>query len=110
MPTVPAQPGAVVAWMEVLDRIEQALAESLARAAALDRPAEASGGAVHAVRLALEVLGERQARLQAILDRAGQEAGQADAVLAGAMAGLEKWLQENRAAGENGAVPATGAA
>ncbi len=109
MPTAAAQPGPVGAWMEVLDRIEQALAESLARAAALDVPAEAPGGTVHVVKLALEVLDERQARLQAILDRAEQQAGEADAALAGAIAGFEKWLQESRAAGEKTAVPATGA-
>jgi hypothetical protein len=95
--------------MGVLDRIDQALADSLARAAALETPPEAPGGAVHAVRLALEVLTERQGRLQAILDRAGQEAGQADAALAGAMGDLEKWMRESCAARTKPAVPATDA-
>jgi hypothetical protein len=94
--------------MEVLDRIDQALAESLARAA-LEAPPETPGGVVHAARLALEVLSERQGRLQAILDCAAQEAGQADAALAGAMEGLEKWLQEGRAARAKLASPAAGA-
>jgi hypothetical protein len=95
--------------MEVLDRIEQALAESLARAATVEVPPEAPGGASHAAKLALDLLAERQGRLQAILDRAGQDAAQAEAALAGEAEDLERWLREGRAAREGVATREGGA-
>jgi hypothetical protein len=86
--------------MEVLDRIEQALRESLDRAAALETGPEAPGGAAHAAKLALDQLAERQGRLQAILDRTEQDATRAEAALAAEVEEIERWLREGRAARE----------
>ncbi len=96
MPTDPPRSG-LVAWREVLDRIDQALTESLARTAAPQMPPDSSAAATHAVMLALEQLADRQARLQAILDRAAQDAARAEAALAGEAEDLERWLREGRA-------------
>jgi hypothetical protein len=99
MASVPPQPP-LVAWMEVLDRIEQAVQESLARAAGPEPPPETPGGASHVAKLALEVLTARQDRLQAILDRAGQDAARADAALTGEVEEVERWLLEGCAVRE----------
>jgi hypothetical protein len=109
MPTLSPQPPPVVAWMEVLDRIEQALTESLARATVPETDSEPPGEAGHAVKLALDVLAQRQGRLQAILERAEQETGRTDAALQAAAEDLERWRQEGRAAREKPAAPASDA-
>jgi hypothetical protein len=95
--------------MEVLDRIGQALQESLERTAAPEPRPEAPGTAGHAAKRALDLLAERQGRLQASLDRAGEDAARAEAALAAEAEDLERWLREGRAARERLADRAGGA-
>jgi hypothetical protein len=77
--------------MQVLERIEQALAESLARAALPDegQPAAPPAGAAEA---ALSALDGRLAEMEGCLERAEREAAGADAVLAAEAEGLRGWL------------------
>jgi hypothetical protein len=76
--------------MQVLDRIEQALAESLARATlpADDPPAPPAGAA----EAALAALDGRLAEMEACLERAEREAAGADAPLAAEAEALRGWL------------------
>ena len=87
---MPAEPAPGVSWMQVLERIEQALAESLARAALpTDEPAATPVGAAEA---ALAALGGRLAEMEACLERAEREAAGADAPLAAEAEALRGWL------------------
>ncbi len=78
----PADPRPVVAWMEVLDRLENTLDRSLALA---DEPAPAAPpqeASEPARRTPLRRLDERLAALQAALDQAEANAADVDALLA----------------------------
>jgi hypothetical protein len=84
---MPAEPAPAVSWMQVLDRIEQALAESLARAAL---PEE--GPSAGAAEAALAALDGRLAQMEGCLERAEREAAGADALLAAEAEALRGWL------------------
>jgi hypothetical protein len=84
MPTPPDVPPA---WREVLDHIDRALAESLAR---LAEPAQAP--AAPSAGVPLDGLDARLAALQERLDRVGQDAARAEANLGAELAVLERWL------------------
>jgi hypothetical protein len=84
---MPAEPAPAVSWMQVLDRIEQALAESLARAALPDE-----GPAAGAAEAALAALDGRLAQMEGCLERAEREAAGADALLAAEAEALRGWL------------------
>ena len=87
---MPAEPAPGVSWMQVLDRIEQALAESLVRAALpADGPTAPPTGAAEA---ALGALDGRLAEMEACLERAEREAAGADALLAAEAEALRGWL------------------
>jgi hypothetical protein len=94
--------------MQVLDRIEQALAESLARAALpADEPALPPAGAADA---ALGALDGRLAEMEACLERAEREAAGADAPLAAEAEALRGWLAalaatRQQLAGQGGTEP-----
>ena len=76
--------------LDLLDRIEQALAESLARAALPNEgPAAGAAGAAEA---ALAALDGRLAQMEGCLERAEQEAAGADALLAAEAEALRGWL------------------
>jgi hypothetical protein len=72
--------------MQVLERIEQALAESLARAALPEAQAP------DAAEAALAGLDGRLAEMEACLERAGREAAETDALLAAEAEALRGWL------------------
>lgn len=88
---MPAEPAPGVSWMQVLDRIELALAESLARAALPEggQPPAPPAGAAEA---ALSALDGRLAEMEACLERAEAEAAGADALLAAEAEALRGWL------------------
>jgi hypothetical protein len=88
---MPAEPAPAVSWMQVLDRIEQALAESLARAA-LPEEGAAAGPPAGAAEAALAALDGRLAQMEGCLERAEGEAAGADALLAAEAEGLRGWL------------------
>jgi hypothetical protein len=95
--------------MEVLDRIEQALKESLARAEPPQSRPETPGEATQAVKQALDQLAERQGRLQTVLDRAGEDASRAETALTVEVEDLERWMREGCAVRERVATQARGA-
>ncbi len=79
----------VLAWMEILDRIDESLKQSLSLAS------EPSPGEVrsHAELAALQQLDERLARWQTRLDRADQNTEQLQAVVAAEEAALAEMGQ-----------------
>ncbi len=82
-------------WMQVLERIEQSLAQALRQVSAPpDAPASATSADEResSWRQALERLEERLSLLQRGAQQAGQRAAAADAVLEAGAAGLEQWL------------------
>jgi hypothetical protein len=93
-----AEPRPVVAWMRVLDRIEDTLGQSLALAAEPGPgPAESEPGPRAAA--PLERLDQRLAQLQACLERAEQNAASTDALLRAETDALQGWIDALAAAG-----------
>ncbi len=88
-----AGPAAGLSWMQVLDRIEEALAQSLARATLPEAAAPGAGPPGGNVEASLRALDERLAQVQACLARAEQGAAEADALLAAEAAALRGWLE-----------------
>jgi hypothetical protein len=105
-PTEEARP--LSAWMAVLDRIEEAMRESLAQAPEpLSAPPEREESERHGGR-SLQALDERLARWGGRLEEMERSAAEADALLAGEAQALEAWSQalaalRARLAGEPGA-------
>jgi hypothetical protein len=81
------------AWREVLDQIEQALAQSLERA--VEPPATLQQPVAPA---SFEKVDECLARLELCLDRARREATAADAAVDEEIAALQTWLEAARSA------------
>ena len=81
MPNIKLQP--------VLDRIDATLEESLARVHAPESPPEAPAPFDPSP---LHSLDERLARMQACLERAQQNADEADALLVGEIEGQRQWF------------------
>jgi hypothetical protein len=86
--------------MQVLDHIDQALAELLQRAAPPEPSPAPSGSVADALR-ALGALEERLGRLQAGLDGAARHAAGADAALAAEAGVLQEWCQQAGAVRES---------
>jgi hypothetical protein len=85
---------AVVAWMQVLDRIEQTLGESLAvdqEAAIPAFPPVPESGSLW------QQLDDRLARLQNSLDQAGSNAAAIDAYLQAEAVEMQRYLDKVRA-------------
>jgi hypothetical protein len=89
------RPAAVLppAWMEVLDRVQEALASATVAAAEREQamPAQASGEADRQPRLA--IANEPLRGLQDVIAQAGREAADADAGLAASEDALHDWLK-----------------
>ena len=107
---MPAPPVLPPSWRQVLEKIEQSLAEAVRRVAEREQalppaPADVSGRDA-ACQKALARLDDRLAALDDCAGRAGRAAAAADAALANGAAGLERWLQAARkvADGAGGAV------
>jgi hypothetical protein len=83
----------VFAWMEVLERIQTGLGQSLQLAEDPALPPPADSPAVQP----LEVLGQRLAQLQACLDRAEQNADTVDRLLDAEAEAVRQWLQRTEA-------------
>jgi hypothetical protein len=93
-------PPSAADWMEVLARIETALQSSLDRATTGEPATEETDGTAQAAALALDLLGQRQARLQASLDQAERDADRAEAPLTAEAEVLEAWRRRGQAARE----------
>jgi hypothetical protein len=89
--------GSVPAWREVLDQIDQALAESLA--VAIEPPALP---AIVVSGPASVSIDERLAALQECLDRADRQAAAADAGVDADIEGLKRWWEQARQTGQVG--------
>jgi DNA repair exonuclease SbcCD ATPase subunit len=87
----------MLAWMEVLDRIERSLEQSLANAPELpEAPTQAKGAGA----AAMQMLDARLARWQTCLDQASQNAEQADAQVAAEEAALAELIPRLKTARE----------
>jgi hypothetical protein len=100
-PTEEARP--LSAWMAVLDRIEEAMRESLAQA-----PEPPPAPPVREAAAPVQALDERLARWGGRLEEMERSAAEADALLAGEARALEAWSQalaalRARLGGESGA-------
>jgi hypothetical protein len=89
-------------WTDVLDRIQQALAEAIAVAEQRERAAEAPEPAATEERWqALSAaLDERFAALRASIEQSEWQAAEADVQLGGAALALQAWLEAAAAAGQ----------
>jgi hypothetical protein len=107
---MPAPPVLPPSWLQVLEKIEDALAETVRQVAAREEALAAapapSAGRDAAWQRALARLDDRLAALDGCAERAGRAAAAADAALADAAAGLDRWLNVARAVadGAGGAV------
>ena len=89
MPMPSPEPWPLADGMQVLDRIEQALTESLARMPSLEPPVASTASAEASPTLA--ALAKHLAHLQERLDRAEQQAAQADIALAAEAGAVDEW-------------------
>jgi hypothetical protein len=101
MSNSPPETRPTVAWMQVLDRIEDTLDRSLARAAepeaypaALSPPPDERAVA----RRPLQLLDQRLAQMQACLDLAGRRAAEAEGLLEVEAQALGRWRESLGAA------------
>jgi len=99
MPATPAPPVLPPSWLHVLEKIEASLAERV-RATASSEPVAVAdpGGRDAAWRESLARLDDRLGALDDCAGRAARAAAAADAALADAASGLDRWLQAARAA------------
>ncbi|HKI32813.1 MAG TPA: hypothetical protein VKA46_13260 [Gemmataceae bacterium] len=113
MPATPAPPVLPPSWLQVLEKIEASLDETLRRTAEREQalPSDPADGAVHdtAWREALARLDDRLAALDDCAGRAGRAAAEAGAALADGADGLDRWAQAARVARGNVADGAGGA-
>jgi hypothetical protein len=93
MATSSSDPSPLKAWMQVLDRIEQALAESLTLSAELPPTTPGSEGTTE-THLAMALQDESLSHLQTSLGRAAQIATAADVALMAEAGTLEAWLAQ----------------
>jgi hypothetical protein len=91
---MPAPPVLPPSWMQVLEKIEESLAETVQRAAEREPspPPDDPAGRDAAWQSALLRLDDRLAALQDCAERAGRAAAAADAALADGADGLDRWL------------------
>ncbi len=96
MATFSSQSRPIAVWMKMLDDIDQALAESLARAVEQPVSPAVTDENIGAALQAMRRLDERLANLQARLDRAAVGAAGTDAALAGQAAVLDNWQRKSQ--------------
>jgi len=99
---MPAPPVLPPSWLQVLEKIEDSLAETVRRVAEREQALAAAPADVSARdaawHKALARLDDRLAALDDCAGRAARAAAAADAALADAASGLDRWLQAARAA------------
>jgi hypothetical protein len=100
MSNSPPETRPTVAWMQVLDRIEDTLDRSLARAAEPEAyPAALSPRDERAVaRRPLQLLDQRLAQMQGCLDLVGRRAAEAEGLLEVEAQALGRWRESLAAA------------
>jgi hypothetical protein len=89
-----SQPRGVVAWMEVLERIQTSVGRSLQLA---DDTPSTPPLADSTTQQLLEVLTNRLAQLQGCLDRSERNAGEVERLLSAEAEAMRQWLEGVRA-------------